>query len=190
MNNTILSILAVNLPLVLALAFLLIYLYRNKVRVANANKQPQYYQQPEKLPEKERMLLDADGEDDFEDIKIRLIALFEKEKSYLNPNIRIADIAGRLYTNKTYLSRAIKSKTNKNFCQLVHYYRVREAIRQYSDNPELSITELCKKVGFNSMTTFNSAFGRNTGYTPAEWCKDYKKKNCSEDVVATKSKAN
>ncbi|MBQ3941286.1 MAG: AraC family transcriptional regulator, partial [Bacteroidales bacterium] len=56
---------------------------------------------------------------------------------------------------------------NKNFCQLVHYYRVREAMRIYAQHPDLTITQLSRRVGFNSMTTFNTAFGRNTGYTPA-----------------------
>ena len=53
----------------------------------------------------------------------------------------------------------------------------RAALRLYAQNPELTITQLCRRVGFNSMTTFNTAFGRNTGYTPAEWCKEYRKRN-------------
>ena len=102
---------------------------------------------------------------------------FEREKLYLNPDIRVGDLAERLYTNKSYLAQTIKLKLNKNFCQLVHYYRVREAMRVYAQNPELTITQLCRRVGFNSMTTFNTAFGRNTGFTPAEWCKEYRKRN-------------
>ena len=89
----------------------------------------------------------------------------------------MSDLAERLYTNKSYLAQTIKIKLNKNFCQLVHYYRVREAMRLYAHDPDLTITQLCRRVGFNSMTTFNTAFGRNTGYTPAEWCKQYRKKN-------------
>ena len=90
------------------------------------------------------------------------------------------DLAERLYTNKNYLAQTIKLKLNKNFCQLVHYYRVREAMRLYAQNPELTITQLCRRVGFNSMTTFNTAFGRNTGFTPAEWCKEFRKRNESK----------
>lgn len=114
---------------------------------------------------------------DLIDLKDRLLDLFEREKLYRNPDIRVGDIASRLYTNKNYLAQAIRLKTNKNFCQLVHSFRVREAMRLFEENPELSIRQLSTMVGFNSMTTFNSAFSRITGFTPAEWCREFKKKN-------------
>lgn len=114
---------------------------------------------------------------DMVDLKDRLIDLFEREKLYRNPDIRVGDIAARLYTNKSYLAQAIRLKTNKNFCQLVHSFRVKEAMRLFEANPDLTIKQLSKMVGFNSMTTFNSAFSRITGFTPAEWCRDIKKKN-------------
>lgn len=110
------------------------------------------------------------------DLKDRLIDLFEREKLYRNPDIRVGDIAARLYTNKSYLAQAIRLKTNRNFCQLVHSFRVKDAMHLYEDNPDLSIKQLSKMVGFNSMTTFNSAFSRITGFTPAEWCRECKKK--------------
>ena len=114
---------------------------------------------------------------DMEELKERLCNVLEREKLYLNPDIRVGDLAERLYTNKSYLAQTIKLKMGKNFCQLVHYYRVREAMRLYAQNPDLTITQLCRRVGFNSMTTFNTAFGRNTGFTPAEWCKQFRKRN-------------
>ena len=117
---------------------------------------------------------------EMEDLKDRLCDLMERERLYLNPNIRVTDVAERLYTNKSYLSQAIRLKLNKNFCQLLHSYRVQEAMRLYSQNMDLTIAELCRKVGFNSMTTFTQAFGRNTGCTPADWCKQYKRQKANE----------
>jgi len=114
---------------------------------------------------------------DYECLKTKICSTLEREKLYLNPQIRVTEIAERLCTNKNYVAQAIKLKMNKNFCQLIHYYRVREAMDIYSRNPEMSMAELAKSVGFNSMTTFNSAFSRNTGYTPAEWCREFRQKN-------------
>lgn len=130
-------------------------------------------------------LLSDDGadSDEYDDLKDRLVNLLESEKIFLDPGIRISEVAARLLTNKTSLSRAIRLKTGRNFCQLVHYYRVREAMRLYTENPSLTISQLCKMVGFNSMTTFNTAFGRNTGFTPAEWCKNYRRQSVRSKAI-------
>lgn len=136
------------------------------------------------LPEAHRLL--EEGDDNLHDVEMqelkdRLCSLMEREQLYLNPDIRVGDVAERLFTNKSYLSQAIKLKANKNFCQLVHYYRVRDAMKLFSEDPSLTIQQLCNRVGFNSMTTFNAAFSRNTGYTPAEWCREYRKRNERQD---------
>ena len=124
----------------------------------------------------ERFLTDgADTPDEYDDLISRLNYLLETEKIFQDPDVRISDVADRLSTTKNRLSKAISIKTGKNFCQLIHSYRVREAMRLYTANQKLSIGQLCKMVGFNSMTTFNTVFGRNTGYTTAEWCKNYRK---------------
>ena len=168
-------------PLVAALVFFFIRFYRkSKTPESGAAAVKEYPHQERAIPNADRILAD-DGpsltDSDREELKERLCNVLEREKLYLNPDIRVGDLAERLYTNKSYLAQTIKIKLNKNFCQLVHYYRVREAMRIYAQNPDLTITQLCRRVGFNSMTTFNTAFGRNTGFTPAEWCKEYRKRN-------------
>lgn len=171
------------------LAGLLVFLFIRERKRAKASppKEPadekEYPRQDRAIPHADRMLEDAGPslkDSDMEELKDRLCNVLEREKLYLNPDIRVGDLAERLYTNKSYLAQTIKIKLNKNFCQLVHYYRVREAMRLYAQNPELTITQLCRRVGFNSMTTFNTAFGRNTGFTPAEWCKEFRKRNESK----------
>lgn len=165
---------------------LLVYMSLNKRKEASASREAvpvsvkDYPRQDLAIPHAERILEDAGPslkDADMEELKDRLCNVLEREKLYLNPDIRVGDMADRLYTNKNYLAQTIKLKLGKNFCQLVHYYRVREAMRLFAHDPGLTITQLCRRVGFNSMTTFNTAFGRNTGYTPAEWCKEFRKRN-------------
>ena len=179
MNN--LWLLIGYLPVIGLLVFLYFHFRRKKVTVPQAAAPGKEYPRQERpIPNADRILEDAGPslkDSDMEELKDRLCNVLEREKLYLNPEIRVGDLAERLYTNKSYLAQTIKLKLNKNFCQLVHYYRVREAMRIYAQNPELTITQLCRRVGFNSMTTFNTAFGRNTGYTPAEWCKEFRKRN-------------
>ena len=175
------------LPLLAGLVFLIVFLRRRHFahRTEPVKTVKEYPMQDRAIPHADRMLEDPGPslrDSDMEELRDRLCNVLEREKLYLNPDIRVGDLAARLYTNKSYLAQTIKLKMGKNFCQLVHYYRVREAMRLYAQNPELTITQLCRRVGFNSMTTFNTAFGRNTGFTPAEWCKEFRKRNEAKAV--------
>ena len=184
--NTLYLLLAY-VSLVAGLVFLFVWIRRKALA---SNKAPSVEPKPKEYPRQERAIPNADRilqddgpslkDADMEDLKERLCNVLEREKLYLNPDLRVGDVSERLYTNKSYLAQTIKIKLNKNFCQLVHYYRVREAMRLYAQNPDLTITQLCRRVGFKSMTTFNTAFGRNTGFTPAEWCKEFRKRNESK----------
>ena len=105
-----------------------------------------------------------------------LMALFEKEKLYLNVDVKIANVALMIGTNKTYLSRALNTRLSKNFCQFVNYYRIREVCALYIDNPELEIRELAEQCGFNSSSNFSIVFKYNTGFTPGDWSRIVKQK--------------
>jgi len=117
-----------------------------------------------------------------------LMEYLEKEKPYLNPNIKIIDVADCLKTNKSYLSRIINSHFKKNFSQFINWYRVRDSMDLYMKDPTIDISTMASKSGFQSMTTFNTAFTRYTGMTPGEWCKKYKNDIRHEMVQAEKKK--
>jgi len=132
-------------------------------------------------PERPMRLLEEDANplkvENYELIYDKFRQMLESDKVFLDPELRVTKVAAKLYTNRTYLAKAIKFKTGRNFCHVVNQYRVREAMRVYVNDPHLTVEQLARRVGFNSMTTFGTAFKLNTGYTPIEWCKDYVKKN-------------
>lgn len=107
-------------------------------------------------------------------LRERLLDYFESEKPYLSKNLTMEEVAMRLYTNKSYLSKTINVEMNKNFRELVNYYRVKEAITIFSSDTDMSMTDLREKCGFNNNASFTSAFKLNTGFTPGEWCRDMK----------------
>ena len=115
-----------------------------------------------------------------------LLDYLEREKPYLNPNIKIIDVADYLNTNKSYLSRVINSHFRKNFSQFINWYRIRDSMELFMRNPRIDISTMASKSGFQSMTTFNTAFTRYTGMTPGEWCKKYKNNIRHEKVLAEK----
>ena len=122
------------------------------------------------------LLLEGEVKSEGVSLKNRLLLYFEQEKPYLSKTITIEQVADKLNTNKTYLSRMINEELNKNFRELINFFRVREAMKIFMDNKELSVSELMEKSGFNNNASFTSAFKVNTGYTPGEWCKNIKNK--------------
>lgn len=130
----------------------------------------------------EQMLMDGQTVDDYKIIQ-RLILHFESHKPYLDSELKLADVSKQIYTNRTYLSRALNHRLSKNFNQFVNYYRVREACRLFIENPLIKINEMSSKSGFRNLSSFSTAFSLNLRYTPAEWCKEIRRRlNNNEHV--------
>lgn len=107
-----------------------------------------------------------------------LINLFVNDKVFLIKNISIEEVSNKLNVNKSYLSKVINAEMNRNFRELVNYYRIKEAVKIFSVNDSLRINDLCDLCGFKNIASFNNAFKTNMGNTPGEWCKMMKiKKN-------------
>lgn len=112
-----------------------------------------------------------------------IMILFEKEKLYLNPDIKLIDVARRIGTNKTYLSRALNTRLSKNFCQFVNHYRIREACLMFLKDPGLDIRPLAEQCGFSSQSNFSIVFKYNTGLTPGDWARMIKAKLINNEKV-------
>ena len=98
-------------------------------------------------------------------------AYMAEHKPYLEPKPSIGAIATLLGTNKTTLSKLINDRFGMNYRQLLNSYRVKEAIDLFSKDSKMTMDELRKAAGFNSVSTFTSSFFRFTGCTPGEYCK-------------------
>lgn len=110
-----------------------------------------------------------------------LLDLMEQEKVYLNNKLTIDEVAKRLMTNRSYLSQMINDKFKTNFNNFINEYRVKEAQRLLLENNtnNYSIEGVSISVGFNSKSTFNSAFKKFTGIRPSEFIQ-LKKKQSTE----------
>lgn len=100
----------------------------------------------------------------------------ETDKPYLNPDFRLTDLMQVLPMNRTYLSQFINTEYDCTFYQFVTNYRVEEAKRLMSENPELKVQDIADQCGFSSATVFGRIFARETGQTPTEWLAQSNKK--------------
>jgi AraC-like DNA-binding protein len=102
----------------------------------------------------------------------KLLNHLENDEPYLNSSISLTEIARNLHISSNYLSQVINELMNTNYYQLINRYRIKYAIKLMSKNTtKVSILEIVYMVGFNSRSTFYSAFKQETGMTPNQYQK-------------------
>jgi len=108
-------------------------------------------------------------------LKIQLLYLFENEKIYILPDLRITDISEKLYTNRTYVSKLINEEFQMNFNEFVNNYRVQEAKELLKkESPKTFTLEMvAEKSGFGSFNSFTRVFKATTGTTPGKYREHY-----------------
>ncbi|UTW61969.1 AraC family transcriptional regulator [bacterium SCSIO 12741] len=103
----------------------------------------------------------------------KLNVLFEKEKIFTDPDIKLSSLAERLNTQPHVLSRLINTQLKQSFSELLNQYRIEEFKKKALD-PEFShysIIGIAYEVGYNSKSSFNTAFKKQTGLTPSQFLK-------------------
>lgn len=103
----------------------------------------------------------------------QLVKLMKTDKPYLTPSITIEDLSKQLEISPWNLSQVINFTFNKNFFNFINHYRISEAKMLFKDpsNSNKTILEMIYEVGFNSKSTFNYVFKKETGMTPTEFRK-------------------
>ncbi len=80
-------------------------------------------------------------------------------------NISLKDVADIACMTTNSFCRFFKKMTNKSFTQFLNEIRIRNASRLLLED-ELSVSQVCYMVGYNSITNFYKQFKLITGYTP------------------------
>ncbi len=103
--------------------------------------------------------------------KEELLRLMDAQKPYLNPSLTMSGLARDLRISPRHLSQIINELFGRNFCEFINGYRIEESKRLLSDPARegRSILDIAYDVGFNSKSTFNSAFKKQTGMKPSEF---------------------
>lgn len=79
-----------------------------------------------------------------------------EKKPYLNPQLRINDLAADMHTNRTYLSTFINQEYGMNFNRFINIYRLNELdeLLKSAAAKERTNMELLMMVGFNSYNSY------------------------------------
>ena len=98
----------------------------------------------------------------------RMYLLFEKEQVYLNPRLRLSELAMLLGTNRTYLSQYFNQNCESTFYDFVNDYRIHHA-KLLLHSTDDTLETIAMNSGFNSLSTFRRAFVQREGMSPIEF---------------------
>lgn len=98
----------------------------------------------------------------------RMYLLFEKEHVYLNPRLRLSELAMLLGTNRTYLSQYFNQNCESTFYDFVNDYRIHHAKLLLHSTAD-TLETIAMNSGFNSLSTFRRAFVQREGMSPIEF---------------------
>jgi len=121
------------------------------------------------LIQKDKTIVDENSNKELE----KLTTYMETEKPYLNPSLSIRNLAEEIKMNSRDVSVLINQNLNQHFFDFVNEYRIKEAmgILKNPTKNQFTVLEILYEVGFNSKSSFNTAFKKHTGLTPTEYRK-------------------
>lgn len=115
----------------------------------------------------------VDIEEEYNEDLLKLRRYMMEEKPFLNPSLTIQDISKNIKIPVRDLSVLINHKLEQHFYDFVNTYRIAHAmdiLRDVTKN-KVTILEILYEAGFNSKSSFNTAFKKHTGSTPTSYRK-------------------
>ena len=95
---------------------------------------------------------------------------------YQNGELSVGELASILKVHPNYLSQIINEREGINFYEYVNHFRVEEFKRLITipKNQKITLLSLAYDCGFNSKSSFNTAFIKQVGMTPSAFRKQEK----------------
>ncbi len=101
----------------------------------------------------------------------QLDVLMEKDKIYLDKSVSLEGVSRMLDISSSQFSELLNSHYNAGFNSFINAHRVEEVKILLQTMAGVNILKVAFVCGFNSKSTFNTAFRKFTGLTPSEYKK-------------------
>lgn len=126
------------------------------------NKQTTFFEEKEKYQNKDI------EKDMLEKIETGLSTIVDKEL-FLDPDITLQKMAKELNVTKHILSQYLNDNLKKSFSTFINELRIEKAKEFLQTKTNLTIEGIGYESGFNSKSTFFTAFKKHTGQTPSSF---------------------
>lgn len=101
-------------------------------------------------------------------ISRKLQAAMENDQLFRDPNLSLMSLSKHIGVSTNYVSQSLNEHLGLSFFDFVNRWRV-EASKPMILDAEQPITVIAYEVGFNSRSSFYTAFKKNTGMTPSKF---------------------
>lgn len=106
-----------------------------------------------------------------QDIFMKARDLIKEQKQFRDAGLTLKSMSKALNVSPQTLSLAINKESHVNFNQFINQHRIEESIRllQNEKYNHYTVAAIAYEVGFNSISSFNTAFKKQTGKTPLQY---------------------
>ena len=133
---------------------------------------------PQLFRDVDRRLLrleDRNGAPDRENLR-RLVDYVETQQPYLNPDLTLAALSDQVAMTPREVSELLNQSLGLHFFDYINRHRIDHARDLLITQPTQSILEILLASGFNSKSSFNTAFKKQVGMTPSAFRRQEKHK--------------
>ena len=101
----------------------------------------------------------------------RLTEYMGNQKPYLDPELSLQKLAVGTNLSEKERSGLINQYIGKHFFDYINEFRINDAKQLLREQPQLTVLEILYQVGFNSKSSFYTAFKKETQQTPTNYRK-------------------
>lgn len=98
-------------------------------------------------------------------IATKLTRAMTEDRLHLDPNLSLWSLSKHIGVSDNYVSQVLNEEIGQNFFDFVNGHRVNEAKERLTSSNE-TILSIAYEIGFNSRSSFYTAFKKSTGQTP------------------------
>jgi AraC-like DNA-binding protein len=106
-----------------------------------------------------------------EELRVKIRKVLMQDHRYKSPDLTMPAVAKLVGQTPHQFSSFINEQLNQNFPQLINAYRIEAAREMLCTEDHLTVEAIGFDCGFNSPSTFHTAFKKATGKTPAAYRK-------------------
>jgi len=104
-----------------------------------------------------------------EELIVKLRQLMTDEMLYTNANLTMPQVAKRMSISTQRLSQLLNDNITTSFSNFINEYRITKAQTLLLQAKKMKMDDIADQCGFNSNSTFYTAFKKCTGTTPAKY---------------------
>ena len=108
------------------------------------------------------------AEDDAAAVEARIRSAMTEQRLYQRPGLTLAELADEVAATPHEVSQVLSTRLERNFYTFINEHRI-EHVKTALTTTDRPVLDLAFEAGFQSKSTFNTAFRKATGTTPREF---------------------